>query len=120
MTQSEYLAEFQKLCERELELTTRKNADYADDGNAFANFEIIEHLSCGRISTAQGFVVRMSDKMQRIVNLISRPNQVPDEKLEDTLFDLAVYCKLFQCYLKTKAQSETKADSPLSPAAPPS
>lgn len=102
MTQQEYLVAFKELCEKEIALTTRKNADYADSNNAFANFEIITHLSSGRISPEEGFVVRMSDKLQRIVNLISRPNQVADEKIEDTLFDLAVYCKLFQCFLKDK------------------
>lgn len=102
MTQADYLVEFKKLCERELEITTQKNSDYADEDNAFANFEIIEHLSAGRIGTREGFVVRMSDKMQRIVNLISRPNMVLDESLEDTLLDLAIYSKLFLCYLRAK------------------
>lgn len=109
MNQKRYLELFKQLCDRELQITTMKNADYADEGNAFANFEIIHYLSSGRITPEQGFVVRMSDKLQRIVNLISRPNQVPDEKLEDTLFDLGVYCKLFQCYLMSKNRNPEPA-----------
>ena len=102
MTQKEYLEEFRKLCDKELELTTRKNSDYASEEDAFTNFKLIHYLSSGNVTPEQGFVVRMSDKLQRIVNLTSRPNVVMDEKIEDTLFDLAVYCKLFQCYLKSK------------------
>jgi hypothetical protein len=102
LTQDEYLIEFKKLCELELEITTKKNADYADANDAFANFRIVEKLSCGRITAEEGFVVRLSDKLQRITNLISRPNLVADEKLEDTLFDLAIYAKLFRCYLISK------------------
>jgi hypothetical protein len=109
MTQEKYLELFKQLCDRELAITTAKNSDYADEDNAFANFEIIRHLSSGRITPEQGFVVRMSDKLQRIVNLTSRPNRVLDETIEDTLFDLAVYCKLFQCYLMAKKEGSSNA-----------
>jgi len=102
MDQRRYLDEFKKLCEKEIEITTRKNSDYADANDAFANFKIIETLSSGRISASEGFVVRMSDKLQRITNLIARDNQVLDESIEDTLLDLSIYCKLFRCYLASK------------------
>jgi len=104
MKQQDYFAAFEKENQEELELTKRKNSDYADDANAFANFEIIHHLSCGRITPEQGFVVRMSDKMQRIANLIARENQVPDEKITDTLRDLSVYSKLLRIYLMNKGK----------------
>lgn len=100
MTQDAYLAQFKKELDEMLALTSRKNADYADDNDAFANFKIIEHLSANRITAAQGFVVRMSDKLQRIVNLTARENKVADEKITDTLRDLAVYCLLFKIYLE--------------------
>lgn len=102
MTQAQYLELFKELSSKELEITTKKNSDYADDSDAFANFTLIEKLSSGRITAERGFVVRLSDKLQRITNLIDRPNKVIDEKLEDTLFDLGIYAKLFQCYLKSK------------------
>lgn len=99
MTQAEYLKRFKEECEAELELTSRKNSDYADKENAFANFNIIEHLTSGRITAAQGLVVRMSDKLQRIANLISRPAKVKDESVTDTLRDLSIYSKILKIYL---------------------
>jgi hypothetical protein len=103
MTQKDYLEQFKKENDEELALTTAKNSDYADELNAFANFEIIEHLSQGRITAAQGFVVRMSDKLQRITNLIAREGKVQDEKVTDTLRDLSVYSKLLRIYLLDKS-----------------
>lgn len=39
-------------------------------------------------------LIRMHDKMGRLDNLLGKGNKnlVPDEKVEDTLMDLAVYC----------------------------
>jgi len=55
--------------------------------------------------------VRMMDKMVRISNLADgREAAVLDEKLEDTLFDLANYAALFAGYLKSKQNdAEDKA-----------
>lgn len=100
MTHKKYLEEFEKITTEMVELTRRKNADYANSEDAFQNFQLIEAL--GAASTEQGFVVRMSDKLQRIANLISREAQVQDEKIEDTLKDLSIYSILFLIYLKDK------------------
>lgn len=100
MTQEQYLKEFKELLLQMYELTRVKNSDYAGSDNAFQNFELIAHL--GAATVEQGFVVRMSDKLQRIANLISRENMVADEKIEDTLLDLSVYSLLFLLYLKSK------------------
>ena len=100
MTQEQYLIEYKKLTEEMYELTSRKNSDYAGPADAFQNFKLIEAL--GAASAEQGFVVRMSDKLQRIANLIHRENRVADEKITDTLQDLAVYSILFLIYLKQK------------------
>lgn len=100
MTQKQYLKEFERITTEMVELTKRKNSDYANAQDAFLNFRLIESL--GAASTEQGFIVRMSDKLQRIANLISRDNQVKDETIEDTLKDLSVYSILFLLYLKSK------------------
>lgn len=102
MTQDEYLKEFKELLLAMYALTKAKNSDYANADNAFQNFELISHL--GAATTEQGFVVRMSDKLQRIANLISRENMVADEKIGDTLLDLATYSLLFLLYLKSKSK----------------
>ena len=101
MTQQDYLKMFKQLTDEMMELTRKKNSDYADRENAFQNFELIEKM--GVASTEQGFMVRMSDKLQRIGNLIGRENAVKEESIEDTLKDLSIYSLLFLLYLKSKA-----------------
>jgi hypothetical protein len=44
----------------------------------------------------------MTDKISRIANLINKENAVKDERITDTLLDLAVYSILFKIYLETK------------------
>jgi hypothetical protein len=105
MKQPELLAQFKQECEAEYTLMEAKNLDYASLDNAFANFGIIEHLSQNRITAEMGFVVRMSDKLQRITNLIARENAVQDEKITDTLRDLSVYSKLLKIYLDSKTKT---------------
>jgi hypothetical protein len=104
MTHAEYLEEFKKTVDEMYTLTKAKNADYAGERDAFQNFKLIESL--GAATTEQGFVVRMSDKLQRIANLISRENQVADEKIEDTCKDLSIYSILFLIYLKSKQRKD--------------
>ena len=60
--------------------------------------------SLGVATTEEGFVVRMSDKLMRVANLVSsgNPNLVEDEKIEDTLIDLANYALLLATYRKMK------------------
>lgn len=74
---------FENITTSMLDLYKRKNADY---GNSVAKtFD-----KYGLVS----FLVRMEDKLNRISNLTIRSTieqQVGDEKIEDTLMDLANY-----------------------------
>lgn len=63
-----------------------KNSDYGDSvGDTYNKF--------GDIS----FLVRISDKYNRLVSLTNNEQnqQVQDEKLEDTILDMANYCILW-------------------------
>ena len=62
------------------QLYNRKNADY---GNSFD--KTLDEF--GLVASA----TRMSDKFNRFKSLIKNPAQVSDEKIEDTLIDLASY-----------------------------
>lgn len=44
----------------------------------------------------------MTDKISRIANLIHSEAKVKDEKITDTLIDLAVYAIIMKIYLDTK------------------
>lgn len=65
------------------QLYNRKNADY---GNSFDR--TLDEF--GLVASA----TRMSDKFNRFKSLIKNPAQVSDEKIEDTLIDLASYAMM--------------------------
>lgn len=49
----------------------------------------------------EGIVIRMSDKMERLINLIElKKDPAIDESIEDTLFDLAGYAVIGLMYLE--------------------
>jgi len=81
-------------------IAVAKNKDYAGSKDPFNNFKQVELL--GVTTLEKGILVRMSDKMSRICNLIDKENVVKDEKITDTLIDLANYCIILKCYLEVK------------------
>lgn len=99
MTQEQYLNRFTQVASYMIGLTTKKNHDYAGSEDAFKNFQLIETLTSGRISTAAGILVRLTDKLQRCANLLARPPQVVAESIEDTLLDNAVYSIIMYLWL---------------------
>jgi len=66
-----------------------KNHDY---GNSFDN-------TCDLFGITAA-IVRMYDKMQRIITLSKTESYVKDERIEDTLLDLANYCIMTLMYLQ--------------------
>jgi len=102
MNQTQYLERFQEITNDMYQITKAKNNDYAGEKNTdpFANFRVCEKIGC--CTTEQGFIVRITDKVKRIVNLLTQENSVKDEKITDTLLDLANYSILLKIYLESK------------------
>lgn len=75
---------FRNLAEQLTDTYARKNQDYGDSfGLSVAKYGFIAALT------------RMSDKFNRAENLIIKQDTAPcveEERLEDTLLDLASYC----------------------------
>lgn len=99
MTTKEFLEDIEKSHEVMIDITRRKNADYAGVDDPFKNFHNAEVVG---VSLEQGILVRMMDKISRISNLVKQEAQVKDESIEDTLIDLANYSLILKAYLKTK------------------
>ena len=80
---------FHEIVEEMVELHDRKNHDYAGD-EYLSNFLMCEkHME---IPAWKGTIIRLSDKMARIMNLAKTEEvSVGDETITDTLMDLAVY-----------------------------
>jgi hypothetical protein len=83
-------------------IARNKNADYAGNGDPFANFKLCEQIG---VSTLRGMLVRKLDKLARVSNLITRPPAVADEPLIATLVDDAMYSLLMAAYVKMHPES---------------
>lgn len=94
-TQQDLLARLKELYDNNWEIVSRKNADYANQDDPFFNFKVCASLG---IPVEHGFIVRMTDKISRIKNLINREAKVTDESLLDACSDLANYAMLFRMY----------------------
>lgn len=81
---------FYQLLEEIAELHSRKNHDYAKDGEPLSNFHRSEAFG---IAPWRGILVRMSDKWSRIEEL-SKGKTAKNESLRDSLIDNAVYSLL--------------------------
>ena len=80
---------FHEIVNEMVDLHDRKNHDYAGD-DYLSNFLMCEkHMG---IPGWKGCIIRLSDKMARIMNIAKNDEvSVGDEKITDTLMDLAVY-----------------------------
>lgn len=101
MNQQQYLERFKEVTQQMYMITEAKNKDYSWEwcSDAFANFKVVEEFW---IATTDWFITRMLDKMKRIGNLTRQWNYVSDEKITDTLLDLANYSIIFKLYLESK------------------
>lgn len=77
------IKEHKKIINKMHDLYIKKNADYGDSVS-------VTYKKYGDVS----FLVRMEDKLNRLHSLTQNKQQVADEKMEDTLIDLANYCIL--------------------------
>ena len=102
MNQTQLLDRLAELYKKNIDISKSKSADYAGVDSPFKNFEVIDFLTNGKVSVEEGLLVRMSDKMQRIANLIYTDAKVKDESIHDTLSDLANYSMILRIYLEYK------------------
>tara|TARA_R100000697_G_scaffold121905_1_gene150102 strand:- start:235 stop:561 length:327 start_codon:yes stop_codon:yes gene_type:complete len=93
------------------ELCDNKNVDYAQQDEPFSNFEMVEAIKICNTST--GILVRISDKIARIANLLERNAEaaVKDEKVEDTMLDLINYSVILMSYYMYEQKFEESDDS---------
>ena len=101
MNREEFKEELKENMRQDLEIVEAKNQDYADGEDPFQNFRMVE--DAGFVTVEEGIVVRLSDKMQRIMNLVQADEAaVNDESLTDTLSDARNYLNILQVYIENK------------------
>lgn len=87
--------EFKNITTEMVELYEKKNHDYGDAfGQTFAELGIISA------------VTRISDKTNRLKSLATKAQRVDDERIEDTLMDLANYAVMTLIELKSEVHQE--------------
>lgn len=100
MTRQDFIAKLEQAQKDRLELLKAKNNDYSRDDDPLANFKHCDRL--GVCSVEAGMIVRMSDKLSRVSQLIHKEASVTDEKIYDTLRDLANYADIMAVYVEDK------------------
>jgi hypothetical protein len=76
-------------------IATKKNADYGGESSPFANFE--RSVMVG-VSPERAILVRLTDKIARISNLLDRPAVVANESIGDSIDDAINYLAILAAY----------------------
>lgn len=96
VTQENRIEQYNKVREEAFEIFKKKNTDY---GDAFADYGSV------------GVIVRMGDKIRRMANITSTSIAlVEDERLRDTLLDLANYAVMGLMLLDEKKAVENQIE----------
>lgn len=86
------MSRFDELIQKMKIIHTQKDKDYSGS-EELGNLKACQELG---ISPYVGVIMRISDKHKRICNLVKTglKAEVDEEKLEDSLMDMAIYCIL--------------------------
>ena len=96
MTRSEFIEHIENVYARGVELIRRKNADYSADSDPFKNFRMADMVG---VPPDRAILVRISDKLARVSNLIDKPAEVSDETIDDTILDMINYLAILHSYV---------------------
>ena len=101
MSQSE---RFYQLLETMKETHDAKRHDYANDEDVFANFRTCEAAG---IPAWKGCCIRIGDKFSRIMGFAKKEKlKVKDERIKDTLIDMANYALIALILYEEQAEEE--------------
>ena len=104
MNQQQFLKRMEEEYTKNVEISRKKNSDYAGLDDPFKNFKACEMFG---IDPKQAILVRMTDKMTRISNLLQREAQVLDESIGDTLSDLCNYSMILKLFIENEKTRST-------------
>lgn len=105
MNKVDFLEYHKQFCDNMRSISESKSHDYSGfQDSVFGNFEVVER--CGISEVEVGFLTRMMDKISRINSFIKQGVcLVDDEKITDSLSDLANYSILLAAYITDKKQN---------------
>lgn len=86
----------------------KKNADYANDEDPFANFRSSKLVG---VDTKRGIFVRLMDKIQRLSNGLEEDYDVEDEDFRDTCEDAANYIGILYAKHREEKEGEPQVEN---------
>jgi hypothetical protein len=89
---------FEMLLHEMRELHSLKNADYAQENNAFSNFEEAAQVAAGFEGTDAVFATLIGIKLARLRELTRAKKTPNNESIADTRKDLAMYAALWAAH----------------------
>ena len=112
MEREEYQKKLAEIFADVYDTLAKKNHDYAGEEGAFAGFE--KSAKVAEVSVEQGIIVRIMDKINRIMNLLYSTNEVKNEAITDTARDLIGYSAILALWLQENTKN-TPDDIPNEP-----
>ena len=112
MEREEYQKKLAEIFADVYDTLAKKNHDYAGEEGAFACFE--KSAKVAEVSVEQGIIVRIMDKINRIMNLLYSTNEVKNEAITDTARDLIGYSAILALWLQENTKN-TPDDIPNEP-----
>tara|TARA_R100000008_G_scaffold43716_1_gene25340 strand:+ start:593 stop:1030 length:438 start_codon:yes stop_codon:yes gene_type:complete len=107
MNREQLMVHHEELCKMARDLMSRKNHDYAgsEGDSPWMNFQRSEIM--GICKTQQAFMVRIMDKVSRLITFINNGElMVKEEGVEDSIIDIINYMVLLSAFLKDKRMEE--------------
>jgi len=96
MNNEDFIKQLEFNFKKGIELIKAKNKDYAKDDDPFKNFKMSEMVG---VPISRAILVRITDKLSRIDNLLDKEETVKNEKIEDTIIDCMNYLNILLVYL---------------------
>lgn len=88
MTHEDFIKGIEDTYKKGVALIKIKNKDYAGADDPWKNFKTAELVG---IDYKKAILVRVTDKLSRISNLLTREAEVKDELVDDTILDCVNY-----------------------------
>ncbi len=101
---------FNDLLAEMAQLHDSKNADYAQSGNPFSNFEQAAQVAAGFTGEDAVFATLIGVKLARLRELVSAGKTPNNESIDDTRKDLAMYATLWCAYARRADYRQFPAD----------
>jgi len=85
-----------KVC---IEIIKKKNQDYAKTEDPFANIRLSALVG---VDPKHAILVRLSDKISRMSNLLDKPPAVVEESIQDSIFDAINYMAILKAFIDSE------------------